>query len=110
MERLIKRTQKYADLDLSEMDDMTLPELIIYITKQHDKLEECLECGEFIKVRNFEWYEDERIEWCVYAQESDEEYQYRLEEKDKQEKLDRERDMKVLQRLSKKYPEVKIEL
>ena len=110
MERLIKRTQKFADLDLREVDDLTLPELIVYITKQHDKLEEGLECGEFIKVRNFERYGEERIEWCVYAQESDEDYQYRLEEKEKQEKLVRERDMKVLQRLAKKYPEVKIEL
>lgn len=110
LKRLIHRTDKFQSLELSKVDDCTIDQVIIHLMKHHEKLESCLEDGEFIKLREFKYYDETEYDWQVYRQESDEEYQARLDEKLQQEQKERDRDLALLAKLSKKYPEIKIEL
>lgn len=110
LKKQIIRTDKFAGLELSEVDGKGIGDVILHIMKLHESLEEHLQEGEWIELREYEQWGETHYEWCVYKLESDESYNKRVQEFEQVKQQERERDLAILKKLSKKYPEIKIEL
>lgn len=110
LKKQIIRTDKFASLELSEVDGKEIGDVILHIMKLHESLAEHLQEGEWIQLRAYEQWDEVCYEWCACALESDESYNKRVQEFEQIKQQERERDLVVLKKLSKKYPEIKIEL
>lgn len=109
--RVVKVKGKSVELDFDEYDEQSVKDLIIGILKESESLEASLECGEFICFETESGYSRTTCYFLqVYRYETDEEFNERVAEVKAQEDKEKAKELEMLQRLAKKYPDVKIEL
>ena len=92
---------------LSSFDGEPVLALIAALAKQVEVLSEDYPEATELLIKDI--YEGD-FEIRVFGKESDEQYNRRIEEEQRQETKDRERDLATLKRLKAKYPDIKIEL